>query len=292
MTGAFGQTITIYHTNNNNGTLENCYCPDHPLGSIEKRLAYLKEARKKDPNLILLDAGDLFSVSERQAFKDSLVAEAYALTGYDAIVPGDQELFRDEAFLANILPLTGAKMVISNLGNEVPFETVPYLILERKGIKIGIIGVVDQEVFRYYSDDVKNKMNLLSPAEVVPDMVKEIEGKTDLVVLLSHQGHEKDLELADKISGVDIIIGGHTQTVVENPGRNSNIFVAQAGKEGYYLGKITVNLDEGMVRNIVGELIPMTIDMPDDQGIMELITIYETTTGHINPRKKELSGSK
>ena len=55
------KNIYILHTNNTNGALENCYCPDRPYGSVEKRSVYVSNFIKKHPNSILVDAGDIFT---------------------------------------------------------------------------------------------------------------------------------------------------------------------------------------------------------------------------------------
>ena len=70
-------SLFILHTNNTNGALENCYCPDHPLGSIEKRSLYINDFINSNPRTIVLDAGDFFTMSKK-LLKDSLVCEAYA----------------------------------------------------------------------------------------------------------------------------------------------------------------------------------------------------------------------
>ena len=94
-------SLFILHTNNTNGALENCYCPDHPLGSIEKRSLYINDFINSNPRTIILDAGDFFTMSKK-LLKDSLVCEAYATIPYDGILLGDQELTRDEKFLNNV----------------------------------------------------------------------------------------------------------------------------------------------------------------------------------------------
>ena len=72
--------------------------------------------------------------------------------------------------------------------------------------------------------------------------------------------------------------------------KTNGVFVTQGGKEGYYLGKISITFNEEWEKEITGELISMTLEMPNDPKIENLITIYEDRTGHINPRKKELIG--
>ena len=91
------RSLYILHSNNTNGALENCYCPDNPLGSIEKRALYVQDFIKSHPRTLVVDAGDFFTMSKK-LLKDSLVCEAYATIPYDALLLGDQELTRNQNF--------------------------------------------------------------------------------------------------------------------------------------------------------------------------------------------------
>ena len=111
------QTLFILHTNNTNGALENCYCPDHPFGSVEKRTIFVKDFINEHPNTVLVDAGDFFTMTH-QSYKDSLMAEAYALLPYDAILPGDQELTMDGDKIDPLLGLMNTKIVGTNIARS------------------------------------------------------------------------------------------------------------------------------------------------------------------------------
>ncbi|GIS70698.1 MAG: hypothetical protein CM1200mP10_02750 [Candidatus Neomarinimicrobiota bacterium] len=93
---------------------KNFYCPDNPLGSIEKRALYVQDFIKSHPRTLVVDAGDFFTMSKK-LLKDSLVCEAYATIPYDALLLGDQELTRNPEFLNNVLPKTQASIVVTNL---------------------------------------------------------------------------------------------------------------------------------------------------------------------------------
>ncbi len=84
--------ISILYTNNTNGALENCLCPDKAYGSLEKRVLYIREWFEDNPNSLLLDAGDFLSPT-RNALKDSIAFRIYEMMAYDAIGLGDQEFF-------------------------------------------------------------------------------------------------------------------------------------------------------------------------------------------------------
>ena len=66
VTAVYSQDRSLYilHSNNTNGALENCYCPDNPLGSIEKRALYVQDFIKSHPRTLVVDAGDFFNVQK------------------------------------------------------------------------------------------------------------------------------------------------------------------------------------------------------------------------------------
>ena len=142
------RSLYILHSNNTNGALENCYCPDHPLGSIEKRALYVQDFIKSHPRTLVVDAGDFFTMSKK-LLKDSLVCEAYATIPYDALLLGDQELTRNTEFLKNVLPKTEASIVITNLERPSLHRVRKYKIVKRGGLNIGILGIVGNNSMKY-----------------------------------------------------------------------------------------------------------------------------------------------
>ena len=142
------RSLYILHTNNTNGALENCYCPDHPLGSIEKRALYVQDFIKSHSRTLVVDAGDFFTMSKK-LLKDSLVCEAYATIPYDALLLGDQELTRGPEFLNNVLPKTQASIVVTNLESPTLIGVRKYKLVKRSGLNIGILGVVGGNAMKY-----------------------------------------------------------------------------------------------------------------------------------------------
>lgn len=284
-------SLFILHTNNTNGALENCYCPDRPLGSIEKRSLYIQDFINSNPRTVILDAGDFFTMSKK-LFKDSLVCEAYATIPYDGILLGDQELTRDKKFLNNVLPKLESSIILSNVdAPELPFLR-KYKIIKRGGIKIGIIGIIGNKSMKYYPKDIRDSIIITDPVSTVNEIVKRIKPRTDLIVLLSHQGFDQDQIIAKSLKGIDVIIGAHSQTVPEETVIVNDILISQAGSEGYYVGQIELKLSRyKRIDDYLISTIPMTQDMPDHPRVMELIKHYEETTGLINRKKlKVLDG--
>ena len=278
-------SLFILHTNNTNGALENCYCPDHPLGSIEKRSLYIQDFINANPRTVVLDAGDFFTMSQK-LLKDSLVCEAYATIPYDGILLGDQELTRDEKFLNTVLPKLESSIILSNLESPNLSFVRKYKVIKRGGLSVGIIGVLGGNAMKYYPKDIRDSIILTDPVSTVNEIVKRIRPRTDLIILLSHQGFEQDQVLAKSIKGVNVILGAHSQTVPKEPTIVNDILISQAGREGYYVGLIELKLSKyKKIEDHNFSTISMTQDMPDHPRIMELIKYFEDTTGLINRKK-------
>ena len=284
-------SLFILHTNNTNGALENCYCPDHPLGSIEKRSLYIQDFINSNPRTIVLDAGDLFTMSKK-LLKDSLVCEAYATIPYDGILLGDQELTRDVKFLNTVLPKLESSIILSNLEAPSLSFVRKYKVIKRGGLSIGVIGILGGNAMKYYPKDIRDSIVLNDPVSTVNEIVKRIRPRTDVIILLSHQGFDQDQVLAKSLKGVNIILGAHSQTVPKEAVIINDILISQAGREGYYVGLIELKLNKyKKIEEHIMSTISMTQDMPDHPRIMELIKYFEDTTGLINRKKlQELDG--
>ena len=275
------KVIYILHTNNTNGALENCYCPDKPYGAVEKRSVFVKEFMQKNPNSILVDSGDIFTMS-KQFLKDSLMAEAYNLLPYDAILLGDQEITMDQKHLKQFVEIMDKSIVSTNLKTE---QSVKSIIVDRNDLKVGIIGILDEYAIKYYPQEIKEKIDLMDPYQEINSELNKLKNKTDIVVLLTHQGADKDVEMAKKLKDVDLIVGSHSQSLFETPEEFNNTLVVQAGKSGYQIGIVKISFSNGNVSKKEGRVDTMKFSLPDDPRIMSLINEYENRTGRINRNK-------
>ncbi len=282
-------TLHILYTNNTNGALENCYCPDHPLGSLEKRAVFVRAFRQNHPNTILVDAGDFWGVTHRLVLKDSLVTAAYARMNYDAILPGDQEITRtaDQGFL--LFNRLNTDLVVANLvAPDLP-GVRSYKIVQRGHLRVGITGIIGPAAMKYYPENIRKRVDLKPPAKVLSEIIPEMRRKCDLVIVLTHQGFDQDRRLAEMTPGIDVIIGAHSQSKIDSAVKVGNTIITQAGKEGYYVGVLAGVFPRGGIPgNFIARLEPMTLDLPDDPFVMRLIEEFETRTGIINRRKQRL----
>ena len=276
--------LYILHTNNTNGALENCYCPDHPFGAVEKRSIYFSNFLQKTPNTLILDSGDIFTMTH-QPLKDSLMAEAYNLLSYDAILFGDQELTMDSTTLNQLTNLMKTKIIATNLAY--PGILKSHIVVKNK-LRIAILGIVDPYALKYYPEKIRNKIRLSDPIKSIKAEMKRLKKKADIFILMTHQGADLDSVIAEKIKGIDAIIGAHSQSALENPQKINGALITQAGKEGYYVGVIEMEIKKGKVISNSGKIDTMKLNMPDDPIIMKMIEEYENRSGRINHRKLDM----
>lgn len=279
--------LYILHTNNTNGALENCYCPVRPFGSVEKRSIYFSNFLKENPNTLILDSGDIFTMTH-QSLKDSLMAEAYNLLSYDAILLGDQELTMDSSSLAQLTSQMETNIIATNIAY--PGVLKSHIVVKNK-LRIAILGIVDPYALKYYPKEIKDKIILTDPVKAVKAEMKKLKRKADIFILMTHQGADLDYVIAEKIKGLDVIIGAHSQSALEKPEVVNGALITQAGKEGYYIGVIELQTNKRKIVSQSGKIDTMKLEMPDDPIIMEMIEEYEKRSGRINHRKLDLKGN-
>ncbi len=277
-------TLTLLFTNSTNGYLESCDCPDNPFGGLVRRATLVKELKKDNPQVILLDGGDTLS-----PYPDALSAKyvflAMEKVGYDAIALGDQELILGRDYIKseiekNELPFYSANLTTCQ-GDTCSYLAPSHLIKEIGNLKVGIISVISPKVFTFFPRDKMKDFKVLSATETVHGFVDNFRKEVDLIIVVSHSGYEEDVNLAKQIPGIDIIIGGHSQTLVKDAVGKNNTLIVQAGEKGQYLGKLDLKFDEKEKRgnhpfsSYQYQLLPLTKDIPDDQDVRNLVVEYQ-----------------
>lgn len=278
------KSLFVLHTNNTNGALENCYCPDNPFGAVEKRSMYINDFIKKNPNTIVVDAGDIFTMG-KQFLKDSLMAEAYNLLPYDAILFGDQEITMESNILSELRKIIDTPLVSTNFDLEGSFRSI---VINKAGLKIALLGIIDEYVIKYYPKEVKDRIKIQDPIEELKKEISKLKSDVDIIILLTHQGLDLDIALAKEIKDIDLIVGSHSQSLIESPKQVNGALIVQAGKSGYQVGVAKLLIKNNKVVNSSGRVDTMKIEMSDDPRIIKMIKEYEDRTGRINRRKLKM----
>lgn len=258
--------ITILHTNDVHSHIDPFPAddPKYPnMGGAARRASVIESIRRENPNVLLLDAGDIFQGTPYfNYYGGELEFKLMSMMKYDLATMGNHDFDNGlEGFLSQ-LPNASFDFVSANYDfkNTILDGLVkPYKIFIKDGIKIGIFGLgielkglVDPTNFK---ETVYN-----NPLNVAQDMARILRHteKCDLVICLSHLGFMfnneptkvNDLMLARNTKDIDLIIGGHTHTFLNKPYIEKNIdgkevLINQVGCYGLNLGQIDFYFDQG-----------------------------------------------
>ncbi len=229
-----GYKLTVLHTNDNHGRWEPVVVSNVSQGGIARRVTLVKKLRAENPNTLLLDAGDisqgtLYYVQHRgQEGRDF-----YNLVGYDVITPGNHEFDLGVKTLVDSF-MTGAKfaIVVANVdfsGEPLLAGKVPAYVIKTVGAeKIGLFGLAldDLPTATNAGPNIRMKDSTQAAKDMVAELTKQGVNK---IVLLSHRGYQADVALAAKVDGIDLIVGGHTHTLLGDPAKLDKTLGAPMG---------------------------------------------------------------
>jgi len=214
----------------------------------------MKDLRESEKGILVLDSGDLLfkkylnPIPENElkgmGEKAHLIIESLNLMGYDAMGIGDDDLTLGKEFLLEISKKANFPFLSSNLLDEASGKILfqSSLIKEINGLRIGIFSLLSPDFFTVPSDPRRKGLNFRSPIETAQAMVKELKPKTDLILLLSHLGYVKDIELAQTVQGINIIVGGHTGINLSYPPVIKNTVILQTASRGMFGGRLDLLL--------------------------------------------------
>lgn len=257
------EELIILHTNDTHSALDP---DDKNLGGVLRRKALIDSVRTARPgNVLLVDCGDAVQGTLYYTlYKGEVERKMMNALGYDIAILGNHEFDNGLEVLAGELSQLNADLITTNYDlRDTPLDSLftPYTIKEVNGHKIGFLAInldpkgmiADSNAGNVkYTDGIK-------AANAMAWYLRNVK-HADKVIALTHIGYDthnpptpSDLELASATEGIDIIIGGHSHTVVD-PAKprqawrvpnaaGDTVLVAQAGSRGRYLGEITVDLD-------------------------------------------------
>jgi 5'-nucleotidase/UDP-sugar diphosphatase len=246
--------LRILYMNDFHGYAE----PHQPVGSTEMLggIAYLAGRadilRREKPSL-LLAAGDMIQGNPwASVFQGKSVIDLMNAMRFDAMTAGNHEFdlgpeLAKKRFSEARFPILGANVEGCPL-------VKPYVIKELAGVKVAIIGAVTQDTLAVTHPRSVTILRFLPPQPVIEKYVKELRKKADLIVLLSHLGHPLDRSLAEQITGLDIIIGGHSHTKILKPVTIGNTIIVQAWEHAKALGVLDLTLEGGRIVKFEGQL--------------------------------------
>jgi 5'-nucleotidase len=253
--------LTILHTNDMHSHI-------HPftsgrnkgLGGMAQRAALIKQIRKQEEHVLLLDAGDIFQGTPYFNFYGGeLEFKLMSEMKYDAVTLGNHDFDNGLEGLKKQLPHANFPFLIANydFSDTILNDTFkPYKVFRKGDLKIGVFGIgieleglVPKKLYQktVYQDPIEK-------ANYYASLLKQKE-RCDLVICLSHLGFKyktnklSDMQLAKQTKNIDLIIGGHTHTFLKKPVSQVNlekreVLINQVGWAGINIGKIDFHFSQ------------------------------------------------
>ena len=259
-------SITLLHTNDIHNHLSPVtFGVLDGLGGFEKTLSIISEIKNKKSNVLLLDAGDIFSGNIRHEKEHTATLQMMRLAGYDAVLLGNRDYQAGTDYLHQQWQKNNTSIITSNYSysdSRLNSLHQPYKIMYKGNIKIGIIGA-GINMKGLVGADVNGKIQYINPVKVlssIATMLKK-EKKCQLVICLSHLGYKNkkaidDITFAKQSKDIDIIIGGHSHTFMQAPcvvlnKQQEEVIINHAGYSGIALGNMTISFDDDGKKNMV-----------------------------------------
>ena len=288
--------LTILHTNDFHSRFEpiNKYdsaCGDEDnaegkcFGGSARLVTAVEEARGRADNSILVDGGDQFQGSLFYTYyKGKVAAEFMNKLGYDAMTVGNHEFDDGPEVLRGFIDSVDFPVLMSNADyadEELLTDKIKKsAVIEVGGEKIGLIGLTPED-----THDIASPGPNITFSDPVPAVQAEVDKLTgegvNKIIVLSHSGYGVDQRVAQETTGVDVIVGGHSNTYLSNtsdkaagpyPTVVNGVQIVQAYAYGKFLGELNVTFDDdGNVVSAEGEPLIMDNAVTEDQAALDRI---------------------
>ncbi|MCU0831978.1 MAG: 5'-nucleotidase C-terminal domain-containing protein [Rhizobiaceae bacterium] len=274
--------------------------------AIDSRLSALS-----GQDTLVLNAGDVFQGSLfYSTYKGDVEAEFLAQLPIDAMVIGNHEFDDGDEVFAKFIDTVKQPVISGNvlIGNSSPLagKTVEYLIVEKGGEKIGIIGALAKDTPETSSPSKSvmfgNEISYLTRAAAA----LEAQG-INKIIALTHVGYTLDMEIAAKVPGIDVVVGGHSHTLLSStdekaagpyPSMAGKVPVVQAYAYGKYLGELKVDFDAaGNVIAATGAPLLLDASIAEDAAFKARVAelggpIEELKAKRVGEAAAEIDGSR
>ena len=272
------QELVIVHTNDFHGHIQET----QKYAGAARITAEVKAIRENNEAVIFLDAGDAISGTPVSSmFEGEPIFEVMNTMGYDVGLLGNHEFDHGYRKIERFRDIAEHPLLTANAygpDGEL-LGDAPYVILDIAGIAVGIIGLVTEDSPKLFSPVGNEGLTFAAPAERLDVLIPEIRPQVDVLILLAHIGHEEELALAEQFQALDVIIGGHSHTLVEQPIQVGRTAVAQAHQYGTHLGLIRVNRAPGKPSGplqISGKLLKAKDLAEPDPRVENLVALFES----------------
>ena len=263
------QDVTVIYTNDLHAHVEPYKLPyvangQRAVGGFANITTFVKQEKALNKATFYFDAGDYFTGPYISSLtKGKAIVDIMNTMSFDAVSIGNHEF--DHGWDNTLLQLSQAKFPVL-LGNvfyqnsEVPLWNKPYVILEKDGVKIGVIGLHGKFAFDdTVSASMRQGIEARDEVKYLQRYLDELRGKVDITVALIHEGTparqssigstdvrralDKDIKTAGKVKGLDILITGHAHVGTPEPIKVGNTLVLSTDSGGIDIGKLVLDVN-------------------------------------------------
>lgn len=294
--------VTILYTNDFHSAFDPIpayWLPGTPkLGGAAQLTTLVHQIRQREKTVFLFDTGDMFTGTLSFLTRGEALMEMMMSMGYDAMAIGNHEFdYGSENFSRQMnrvpFPVLGANIFYK--GTNHPYSR-PYTILERNGVRLGVIGIIGQDARSVALPSGITGLDFADPIPVVRAAVSELRPQVDLIVVLAHQGKtgpmqtdaeahpevqrnfDEDVRLCGAVPGIDVFVGGHAHRGIEKPlvHPQTGTLIVQTYGFGTRLGYLKLNLKGKKIISNEGELLKVWSDqLTPDPVVAAKVELYK-----------------
>ena len=275
-------TLVILHTNDTHARLEP-FSPGQdaePIGGMVRVATLVDELRGNGvENVLLLDAGDAWhGTNVANMFQGRSVVEVMNLMVYDAMTLGNHDFNYGQSALKErqeeaVFPVLAANVLDEVTGEPIAFSA---LIKPVGNLTVGLIGLVTPDTpFVTHPKNVEGLV-IADPIARAKSLAGYMRPKVDVLIALTHLGFDADQVLAEAVPEIDVIVGGHSHTRIEEPVVVGNTLIVQAGEHAKELGLLQLTLEDGRITEVARELVPVGADVADSFQAAEIVQKWST----------------
>jgi 5'-nucleotidase len=253
-------SVTFFHT-----------ADIHEHGKSLSRIAgYVESRRDENPNVLFVDSGDWFNNGELSGLhtRGEAITAMLGASGYDAMIPGNHEYSFGTERLAELIDRFALPVVAANVTwpeDMEPEHALPYRVFDLDGVTVAIIGTLTSFVGPEYAmQEADDLLECFPIEESIGDLVAMLDERADIVVLLTHEGSGADKRLAQALTGIDIIFGGHSHDMFRSLviADGTDTIVQHSGANGSTFGELTVTWDGDQIVEPELRVVPVSRQLP------------------------------
>ena len=282
--------LTLLHSNDLHGDFSAESLNETLVGGVSMLSGYVDKVRREEKNTLYCIAGDMFrgSIIDSE-FKGMSTIEIMNAIAPDVVTLGNHETDYGIAHLLFLEKCARFPIINANLYIKSNFARLftPQIVLEVDGMKILFIGILTEEVMAQTKNEavIGSFVDIHEAAIEIGKICNAYNASdVDMTVLLTHIGFEEDKQLAAQLDpswGVDIIIGGHSHTFIEEPAKVNDILIVQAGTGTDQIGRFDITIDtyNNNIEEYTWKTIPITAEFcPKDPDIEKILNSYKQET--------------